>query len=337
MSLEINGSWMGQVEINGVERHRIEVNGNLVYAKRPLAFNTNLSSYSLPAGYSASASFTPEGAYYFFWKDYVWTYRNSGWTRHQNDDNTTWIGTPSISVSVSDTSKYWMKASFLGWYTDPSDGYGIQITNSDGDLTTDGINFMNNSNNYPTRSSSSGMDTLYLYAHWEFELQLAITISGPSDASFYYNGGTWSSYTEWVDYNSGVFNLLNNVSGQKWISECCTTYIPSDSESSSGWKPSRDGHGFAGWGWSYQPSNLIDGTPRFTEPTTVYACYRPIAAWRDFTKDNTYSWQIYGASSVPVSPYTIYNDSPSWAKDHWTSSSSYSTLYFNDWAARYLH
>lgn len=334
MSIDINSSGGNEIRelyINNIEVHRAEVNNNFVYGKRPVNFDTNLGTVTLPSG--SATSYPPdEGDYYFFWNDFVYTLRESDWTKHINEDNTTWIGTPSIDFTVQPSDGYDISISFLGWYTE-SEG-GIQITNDSGGVTSSGNNFIDNSNNYPS-SNSTGMSILTLYAHWDVEIKIRITISGPSDASFNYNGNSYSSCDVWVDYNSGVFNLLNDVSGQKWISECCTDYVPSSSQSSSGWKPSRDGHGFAGWGWSLHPSTLISGTPRFTEPTTVYACYRPMAAWIDFSKSDTYSWQIYG-SVVPVSPSTLYNDSPSWAKEYWKSSDNYSTLYYNDWAARYV-
>lgn len=326
MSLEVNGSWMGQVEINGIERHRVEVNGNLVYAKRPISFDTNLYAYSLPSG--SASSDPPTRDFYLYWNDCVGMFLGGrSYTRCINDDNTTWMDTPSIYFTVQPSAGYYITINFEGWYT-ASVG-GIQITNSDGFLVSSGIDFLNNHNNFPTRSSSAGMDYLTLYAHWDIHTQVKVTMDGPSGHSFYYNGGPWQSYSEWVDYNSGLFNLLNQAYNFRYVPSTCTTYLPSTT------RPYSDGPGKAGWGYSIYASDLITGAPRVTSPTHVYVCYYALQIWRNF-KTDAYKWKEYGDDDVPVSQYTLYNDAPSWASDYWPSSSNYTVLYFNDVHAHYV-
>ena len=87
MSLSINNTDMRQVEVNGDEKYRVEVNNTLVYAKRPISLDINLSSYTLPAGYHTTGTI-PAGSYYFFWNDFVYTYENGKWIEHKNNDNT---------------------------------------------------------------------------------------------------------------------------------------------------------------------------------------------------------------------------------------------------------
>lgn len=329
MSLHINGGeGYRTVSINGSEKFIISINGVIKYAKMPIYLNANP-----PGGEIYGADVTmPDGAWYFFWREPVYVLIDTTWYKCYDDSTGyTHIDPPPNITLTYDTNSYYVEVNFLGWFTDPSEG--IQITGSDGIVTSSGLDYINDTSNY-------NPDGLHLYAQWSEHIKVKVKIASAT----YTDSSGWDSLTSWdcdgdhaengwstvwIDYGDTAAAATAQISSLKRIEGAVRYAVDkniltfSDDNSAHLYNKGSNYRGYSQSSYAASDNDLYDLNSRIYSFITLYPQFAP--ALFCCSKSNAYeSKGWWWNSGVPISTSEIESHYNPYAGSTWTHHNSLS-------------